>query len=372
MLTREQIEQLEAFDGQEARVLSAYLDLEPSRQPRHSYRIVLEDLVKEAGKGLDESTRRDLVNEATRVQAWLENEKVHGKGLAVFSCAARGLWQTHFLPVPLEDHLAFDPQPDIAPLLTVMDEYERYAIALVDKEKARLFTVFLGAIEETEAFQDDVPGKHPEGGVSQSHYLHHHEVHVLWHLKRVVQRLAELEHSRHFDRLILAGPAKATNELRQLLPSTLAQRVVAVIPAEISADTREILDLTLQVESLFEREVEEQLLQELFEEAGAGGRATRGLPETLDALYLDKVQTLVVADGARANGSECRNCGRLEPGTLASCPACGHPMHPVHDLYHRAMARTIEQAGSVEVVHGDAAHRLLATASGLGAVLRFR
>jgi len=41
------------------------------------------------------------------------------------------------------DHLAFEPQPDVAPLLDVLDEHERYAVAVVDKAKARLFTVFL-------------------------------------------------------------------------------------------------------------------------------------------------------------------------------------------------------------------------------------
>jgi len=43
---QEQIEQLEAFDAQGARVLSVYLDLDPASQIRRSYRIAFEDLVK--------------------------------------------------------------------------------------------------------------------------------------------------------------------------------------------------------------------------------------------------------------------------------------------------------------------------------------
>ena len=66
------------------------------------------------------------------------------------------------------------------------------------------------------------------------------------------------------------------------------------------------------------------------------------------------------------------DCGRLEPGDVATCPACGSAMQPVHDVVHRAMARTIEQAGRVEVVHGDAAGRLLQAGGGLGALVRFR
>jgi hypothetical protein len=47
MLTPEQIVELERFDAGGERVLSVYLDLDPRRQVRRAYRIVLEDLAKE-------------------------------------------------------------------------------------------------------------------------------------------------------------------------------------------------------------------------------------------------------------------------------------------------------------------------------------
>jgi hypothetical protein len=45
-------------------------------------------------------------------------------------------------------------------------------------------------------------------------------------------------------------------------------------------------------------------------------------------------------------------------------------MRPEHDLFHRAMQRTLEQAGRVEVMVGDAEKRLLELGGGLGALLR--
>ena len=77
----------------------------------------------------------------------------------------------------------------MAPLLELVDEFERYAIALVDKEKARLFTFFASEIEEMESFKDFVFGKSDQGGVSQARYQQHHEAHVYWHLKRVAQHM---------------------------------------------------------------------------------------------------------------------------------------------------------------------------------------
>jgi peptide subunit release factor 1 (eRF1) len=372
MLTRERIEQLEAFDAGRARVLSVYLNTDPARQARYSYRTVFQDLVKQAREPLDEQARAALASEVARVEAWLEGREQRGNGVAAFVCTPHGLWQAYHLPIAPPDHVAFASRPDIAALLEIVDDYERYAVALVDKQRARLFAVFLGEIEESEAFEDEVPGKHPEGGVSQSHFLHHHELHVYWHLKRVARRLVQLFHRRPFDRLILAGPEKATSELRRLLPRALAHRVVAEIRAEISADKREILDRTLEVERRVEGDVEQRLLDEVADLAGGRGLGIIGLKETLEALWLGEVQALVVAEGPDVAGGECRNCGRLEMGSGATCAACGNSLVPVPDLLHRAMARTLEQAGSVEVVHGDAARRLRDEGGGLAALLRFR
>jgi peptide chain release factor subunit 1 len=373
MLTPERTSGLEAFDGGGERVLSVYLDLDPQRQARHAYRIVLEDLAKEVRSRLDRKARAAFQAEVTRVREWLEARAPHGRGVALFSSEPRKFFQAHWLPVRVRDHLAWDLKPDVAQLLEVADEYERYAVVLVEKDRARLFTVFMGAIEESAALRDEeVPPRHDQGGVSQSHFQHHHDLHVLWHLKRVAARLAALFRRRPFDRLILAGPEDVTSELQPLLPYALARRVVAIVPIETYANEREVLEMTLEIEDRVEREAEDQLLQNLFETAGAGGRATRGVAPTLEALWLGEVRTLVVADGAQGEGSECPNCGRLEPGDVATCPACGSAMRPVHDVIHRAMARTIEQAGRVEVVRGDAARRLLEVGGGLGALLRFR
>lgn len=372
MLDTQQIEELEAFDGGEAHVLSVYLDLDPARQVRRSYRMAFEDLLKEARERLEKRTHSDLIREAARVQEWLEDLEPCGKGLALFACAPRGLWQAHCLPVRVMDHLAFESRPNLPPLLEILDEYERRAAALADKQRARLVTVLLGAIEPTEAPRAPMSGTHEPGGSSQTNDQRHRQAYVHWHLKRVAQHLAEVDRSRGFDRLILAGPEEAASELRRLLPPALAHRLVAVIPAELSANETEILDKTLEIERGVEREVEETLLREALETAGAGGRVTCGLAPTLEALWLGDVQTLLVADAVDIGGSECPNCGRLAPEGVATCPACGTAMRPVHDLFHLARDRTLELAGRVEILHGDAARRLREAGGGLVAILHYR
>ena len=372
MITQDEIDQLSNFDGGGARVLSTYLNLDPARQVRRSYRIVFEDLVHDLRERLDEPARAELSREVAENDAWLQSHPPRGKGFVLFSCAPRGFWQAYFLPVRVEDHIAFDHRPDVAPLLGVIDDHQRYAVALVDKRRARLFSVYLGAIEESEAFKDFVFHHHDQGGISQSNFQRHHEAHVYRHLKKVVEHLKQLYRRREFDRLILAGPEEPTSELRRLLPRALARELVAVIPAETTVGGAEILEKTMEVERRFEGEAEERFLAEVFEIGGGGGRATYGVAPTLDALWLGAVQTLVMAEGLGGPASDCPNCAKIEPGTVANCPACDTVMKPAHDLYHLAARRTIDQAGSVEVVHGDAARRLHEKGGGLGALLRYR
>jgi hypothetical protein len=44
----------------------------------------------------------------------------------------------------------------------------------------------------------------------------------------------------------------------------------------------------------------------------------------------------------------------------------------VHDVLHRAMGRVLELDGSVEILRGEAAHRLVKDGEGVGALLRYR
>ena len=370
MFTPALIERLEAFDAGGAKVLSVYLDLDPHSDARRSYRIIFKDLVAAIRQQLDKDERRLLDTEVDHVNTWLDAYKPTGNGVVIFRCEPRLLRLAQYVAIPVPNHVFYESRPDVAPLLDVLDEYERYAVALVDDSKARFFTVFAGEIEEDKAFSDFVPRKHDQGGLSQANFQRHREAHVFRHLKRVALYLTQLLRRRSFDRLIIAGPAEVTAELQKLLSRVLASRLAAVIPADIHADNAaQILAKTLEIERQKEREVEDKLLQEVMEVAGAGGRATVGVAKTLG---LGDVRTLVVSAGANGAGVECTNCGRLEKGRSEKCSACGMPMKAVHDIFHRAMARTIEQSGSVEVLHGEAARRLLDAGGGLGARLRYR
>src|SRR5579883_3017540 len=371
MLTFQQIHDLVTFDGGSDLVLSTYLNLTPDRQIRRTYRVAFEDLVRQLELTIPGEQRAALAREAERVRQYLGTAPPAGRGVAVFSCTPRRLWEAVSLPVVVGESVHLGRRPYVRPLLDVLDEYERYAVALVDKEKARLFTVYLGEIEEHALVVDPVPGKHDEGGWSQANYQRHHEAHVYWHLKRVADELSALLRRRPFDRLVLAGPEEATSELRRLLPRPLRQRLVATFPAELFASPAEILDRTLAIERDVERKEDAHLVERLIETATARGLAVLGFAATLEAVWTGGVHQLVVADGLEHPGSECPGCARLALDVPSSCPVCReHPL-ALSDVVERVIERALEEGGTVKSVMGPAADRLRERGEGIGAFLRY-
>jgi peptide chain release factor subunit 1 len=371
MLSLEQVRQIEALDAGDGRILSLYLDLDPARQIKRSYRIVFKDLVKDTRVRLDEALQGDLQCEAEKVEHWLDGQKPQGLGLALFSCAPRNVWQPLWLALRTHDHIAYDPRADVAPLLEMLDDYERYAVVLTDKQTSRLFTVFAGEIEEDTQVRDYVPPKHDQGGPSQANFQRHHEAHVQRHLDEAVRRLTELARRRQFDRIIVMGPSEATSELQRRLPRQLAARVVAVVPGKIDWNEKAILSRAREIEDAVERDYEARLLKRLIDAQGPKGLGVVGTSTALEALWERDVMMLIVAYGAHAAGNECLKCDRLHLGSNAVCAACGGRTRPLHDVFHRAIAVALEQRANVEVVHGDAAQRLMALGGGLGAMRRF-
>ena len=371
MLSWKQLEQLERFDSAGARVLSLSLNLNLTRQVTRSYRVAFKSLVQEVSATLTGAERRDLAREAQRVTEWFDQHEPQALGLILFSCTPRDLWLTYSVHPPVPDHLAFDVRPDIAALAELVDDYERFAVALVSKDKARLFTIFAGAIEERIAFEDVVPGKTDAGGLKQSKIQRHHEQHVLWHLKKVVAHLSQLKSRHNFDRLILMGRVEVTSALQEILPHELKTRVAAVIPAEQDVTDAAILEKTIEVARRLEADAEDRLVSQVIEAAGSGGRATCGVDATLAALWVGDIRTLLIAEALQLTGTECSTCGRLHRGNMPTCPNCGAPTRALRDFSHQVAGRAVEQSARVEVVHGVAADRLNNAGEGLAAFLRF-
>lgn len=353
------------------RVLSVYLSTAPLRAGAPPYFLAYLDQIKSLRALLPAAELDAFEAAAAQAERYLRELTFHAPAIALFASGAAEYFYALALPEPVANQVVWDEQPLIRPIESVLDEFERAIVVLFDAERARILTIYLGAIEFATELQDTVPGRQATGGwaaLAQSRFARHREDHLLRHAKRVIEVVGELARDRPATRLFLAGPQEPVAFLRRELPATMRQQFQATLPLELFATDADVLRAVLPILADAERRGELGDLSELLE-AATSDYVALGFPRVLGALADGQVHRLFVSESLSLKGAECPSCGRLT--TLVElCPACGSETHPVGDLADRAIQQALAAGSRVELLRGEAGELLL-THGGLGAWLRY-
>lgn len=319
-------------------VTSVYVDVDGRRYPRRAdYLVRLEDLLKgvRVDEGLDKDRRRSVEDDLERIRGYVQDRFERGdtRGLAVFASSGARLWREVLVPRPVRDRLVVGTRPHLIPLEALVESNETFCTAVVDRERARILVSALGVVEEVDRFQDDVPGRHDQGGWAQARFQRHTRDHIHRHLKRVAETLLRLKERRPFDHLVLAGSEDLLAELERELHPYLIERLVDRTNLPITVPADEVLSHALAVEERLEAGREVAAVTRLASEAeSATGRVVAGIEETLAALEAGRVDTLVVQFDLEASGVRCLSCGHLDVGGRRRCAVCGSAVERTSDL----------------------------------------
>ena len=383
MISRSDVEALMERDVQpDSPVLSVYLNTDQSDAAniQRGFAVVFRNMLREVERPNDKDKQKDktkqeqLKHDAEKVLRFLDDYREPRRALVVFCDSSQDFFWVRELGVNVRNTLRWLDKPYVRPLLELMDEHERYGVVLTDRAHARLFTIFLGEIEEyTEAFAGADATHIKTSGTdhlrSQMNIQRKADLHARWHLKEVAQTMSRLAGKLEFDRLILAGTVEATSELQRLLPKALRARVVGKVALPVEANTSHVLEETLKIEREVERRRESDLVEQLITAAHKKQNAVVGLEDTLLALQEWRVWQLVYSEGLNLRGSQCTNCEALTASD-EPCPYCSHAVRAVNDLIQLAAERVFDLEGKVEQVRGPAGARLKEVGS-IGAVLHF-
>src|SRR5579884_447860 len=358
-------------------VLSVYLDVDQTRPANlnRGFEVALDNMLRSLHQQLSEAlSRREFQQDAARVRALVSGYVPSAKSLCVFCDESEQFLWWRELRLRLRNDVVWSGTPFIRPLLEALDEHERYGVILVDRARARLFTVFLGEIEEHEgAFALWDVHRFKSAGTdhlwSQQQFQRQADTHALWHRKRVAQSADQLLSEYGFDRLVLAGPGEATAELRRLLPKRLRTRIVAELPLPVEAAPADVLSALAPVLQRIERAHEQEVVDSLIASVGKNDRAVIGLDDTLALVQQGRLWQLVFAEGLQTAGWECEQCAALFSQERETCAYCNGSLRRVPDLIARAAERAFEQGAVVEQVRGEAAAKLT-IAGGIGGWLR--
>lgn len=378
MISKNDLEDLMLREAKpDSHVLSVYLDTDQSRSDNlnRAFQVVLKNMLRDLGELLDKDQLQEFRRDAEPALRFLEDYREPARGLVIFCDESEDFVWIRPLKVRVRNGVWWNDTPYLRPLFEIFDEHERYGVILTDRQHARLFTIFLGEIEEQrEVFaKADVTHIKTSGTDhlrSQMNIQRKADEHAYWHLGRVAALMSRRANIHEFDRLILAGTVEATSELGGLLPKRLRTRIVGKISLPVDASEAQVLEETLKIEREVERMRETDLVEQLITAAKKREKAVLGLDETLLALQELRVWQLVYADEFTLRGSQCTNCGALSDRETGPCAYCGKAARALNDLIEFAATRVVEMHGKVEQVRGSAAARLQEVGS-IGALLRF-
>src|SRR5215831_13360549 len=237
-------------------MLSVYLDVDQSRPSNlnRGFETQLKNLIADIRPTIRDAAELERFNPAAhRITDFVSAYQPQARGLGLFLDESDGFFRYVEFDVPVQREAHWDRIFYLQPLVTALDQFETYGVAMLDKQNLRLFTVFLGHIEEhvREGFGADRVRHIKTSGTdhiaSASRIQRKADEKVRLNLRHAVKMIDWLVERRHLNRLILAGTPEITSEIRNLMPKRLTMRVIGEVDVAMDTLASDVLTATMSV-----------------------------------------------------------------------------------------------------------------------------
>ena len=376
-VTWDSLRDLAGFRAQNGCAISLYLDLDPSDTPTAATADTRVNALIDEIERSDASKRPDLTHEQReglrrdreRVRGYFENEfdRDGTLGLAVFCASLDNLWAALPLSASVPDAVKVNRSLYLAPLVSLVGRGEGALVVFVGRERGDVYRLRAGRLEEIVEQHDETPGRHDQGGWSQSRYQRHIEKLVHDHLKEVAEHVDGQVRRLRGPRLIVVASEETRPEFESELSNEARKAIIGWTSAEAHATPAELLALVEPLLESWRGEQETEAVERWKEEAGRNARASSGWGPTLEAASDGRVDLLLFQEGADREAWECPACGRLEIEGGA-CPLDGTQLEHRDDGLDLAVHQTLAHGGTVWAIRQ---HQDLQPVEGIGALLRF-
>jgi len=350
VITEAAVRELAGFRGQDAPVTSCYLDVDGRRLSRRGdCEQELERVLRSARARANGTT--SVARDLQRIEAYVRGgiDRSTTRGLAIFSCSAHDFWKVVALPVPVRSRVVINEAPAVSQLESVTQGFDRFAVLLADRHRARILVFHFGElVDHSELLDDHERDEDGHGHLDRGDAASRSEAQVAAHLRRAAEVAFNRYQGPGFEHLTLGGPDPVVRSLEISLHPYLQRRLCRRIAVGVSASMGEIREAVLDVEREVERTREAEAVAQLRQAVASGRRATVGLANVLGAVSEHRVDRLLVSAGYGEAGWSCRGCGHL--GLVGrTCPTCGHELDPVDDIVEQAVEVTLTQSCHVEI-----------------------
>jgi peptide subunit release factor 1 (eRF1) len=222
----------------------------------------------------------------------------------------------------------------------LQDEYENFVVVAADNQATRILQVTSARAETTDRVRGDVKNHVRKGGWSQQRYSRRRDKELLHYAKEINEVLGELVRQQGYRRIVLLGSQETLTQLRAVLSTEVADRVVGQSGADLREEEEALVNKAYDLFFEEERAEESRLWERIQSEYLADGLAAVGATAVLDALKLGRVSDLLVTRDAEINGTQCQQCENVVHGTPTTCQICGakavFPIDLVDELVRQA------------------------------------
>ncbi|UCF08541.1 MAG: hypothetical protein JSW28_02305 [Thermoplasmata archaeon] len=304
-----------------------------------------------------------------QIRAFLEagRKSKQVKSFAIFSSVSKNFFEGYLLTLELENQLIVDTSPYIRPLAMLEDEWESFAIVLLDHSNAKLFLISSAVISDSKKMHKHIMNKHKKGGWSQMRFQRLRQGAIDHFFKELVDKLETFLEKEPVRRIILAGPGNAKKEFHEYLPDHLKEKVIATMDTQLDIPEAQLLSDSLSDFFKKEREEENEMVNDLRAEILKGGLVAYGVDDTLDAVTSGRAELLLVNMGKRAAGWKCERCGIFKSGRTENCESCGEPVFNV-DVVEELVEAAKSMNTTIEFIPDN---ELLDELGGVAAFLRY-
>jgi peptide subunit release factor 1 (eRF1) len=379
MITREDIRELAQFQSEndEGCALSFYFQPQTPQNKSHKEEAILaKDLVRNALReaeknGKNGGTRADL-QRILEIAGNLRGNQAKAK--AIFACGARKFWREFDLPPRLwGTQLFVNRRFHLKPLAALLGAQPRLCVALLDRQRARLFELRLDELTEREGLFRTLP-RHGRSdgfaGYDAGHSQRRVADEAMHHFKDVAQRLKDEQEKGVFEKLIIGCQDASWSDFEPYLHPYLKQRLLGHFSADVATVTNEQIR---EHANLILRDAQEKrrhaLLREVLGQAQRNGRGVTGLRRVLRSLEMGEVQTLLLGENFHTHAVECTSCGHLDSHIVRFCPVCGRETREIDDVCDAIIPTAIRRDIELFYVKDDPE---LDRVGNIGALLRFR
>lgn len=360
--------------------MTVYLDWRPEGgRPRHRPSMTI---FENQGRDLVEAhpeespARQSLERDYQRIMSFIDaGIDPAVQGVIIVANDSLNIYETFVLAMPIETQVTTGPTPALLRMAQLVEDYPPYAVLLADQQDAVLTVINRASpVVSVEIRGDDAAKRHSQGGWSQRRFQTRHVERRASFARAVAEETRRAVVEGDIGMLIVAGGDVMLNALMNEFHEEVHKTIIGTLNMDIQASYNEILEASLPLVRAREHEQELETVKTLLDEVGAGNRGVVGIDDTLKALQLGQVMTLVMQNDFSEKGWADYGLNVYGVGPIPSeHPAGGN----VDDLFEVELAEELVRLTVVTDAEGEIIHPNTAAAAAfgehqVGAILRFK